>query len=812
MDGNDGADTMRGGQHNDTMYGGRYAYPLSGGSFTDTMASEQYTLYDLGDTMYGDSGDDTMYGDAGADVMRGGIGDDTMEGNQDGDRMYGDADHDDMIGGTSRPGVADADDLMHGNAGHDVMAGDNAFITRTGESQDFSAEVTGVPLREVSLYDVAENDSVPLPDPSFSGKDVLWGDTGYDQMYGQGNGEMVAGPVVNLCNELHDDGNGIIDDEDRPGDCMHGGDGPDYMEGNAGDDTMYGDAGEDDMVGGTGRIEGDLEDGVDGRLDGADLMHGGPGFDFMAGDNAVLRRTLVDGQWALAANGGLLHDPIFLRDVNWDDDSHVSGGDEMYGDGQNDVLYGQGSGDILFGGDDHDYLEGNAGSDVMEGNAGQDDLIGGTGLVDHDLPPDQAWFLDAGDWIYGEAGEADGDTDGDGADVMLGDNGTITHPLVDGAWATNSFNGTYTRETFLLDVATLANTPAPGTSGGDHMWGNDNDDLMYGQGGEDEMYGGAGDDYMEGNAASDLMYGNPDDDDMIGGTGRINDDPPAGTPGRIDHGTKTRVLTYAYPGEPPETVTVSLGDQMFGGEGSDVMLGDNGVISRAADTWENLEYRLLADSFGDQAPRHSLSDVEGSRAGREVRMIDPAPGTIAGSDLMFGGPGEDDMYGQFDDSGGLDPQSELIVDATIGDELYGEGGEDAMLGDNGVIENRVLSDPTQEIAPKQPFFDDERFVQGSLFREVSLAFAAAGGHDRLLGGPGGDWMHGGAGNDLMNGNLGNDRLFGDDGDDVLWGGFAHDHVYGGHGKDYLDVKPRAVYATGEKNLLLHWDHYAERIA
>ena len=229
------------------------------------------------------------------------------------------------------------------------------------------------------------------------------------------------------------------------------------------------------------------------------------------------------------------------------------------------------------------------------------------------------------------------------------------------------------------------------------------------------------------------------------------------------------------------------------------MLGDNGVISRASDAWEVLEYTLLASSFGDQAPRHYLSEVEGSRAGREVRMIDPVPGVIAGSDLIFGGPGEDDMYGQFDDSGGLDPQSGLIVGATIGDELYGEEGEDAMLGDNGVIENRVLGEPTQEIASKQPFFDDERFVQGSLLREVSLAFADTGGHDRLLGGPSGDWMHGGAGNDLMNGNPGNDRLFGDDGDDVLWGGFDHDHAYGGRGKDYLDVKPRPEMTVGKKN-------------
>jgi hypothetical protein len=169
-------------------------------------------------------------------------------------------------------------------------------------------------------------------------------------------------------------------------------------------------------------------------------------------------------------------------------------------------------------------------------------------------------------------------------------------------------------------------------------------------------------------------------------------------------------------------------------------------------------------------------------------MVDPTPGQTAGSDLVYGGSGDDDIYGQFDDSS--------LVAPAVGDELFGEEGEDAMLGDQGVVESWVIVDPTQIIEPNPPFFDDDVFVQNTLFRQVMLEQIEVGGDDRMLGGDDGDWMHGGAGNDLMNGNGGNDRLFGDHGDDVMWGGPHHDHLWGGRNDDYLDVKPRPEMTVG----------------
>jgi hypothetical protein len=188
-------------------------------------------------------------------------------------------------------------------------------------------------------------------------------------------------------------------------------------------------------------------------------------------------------------------------------------------------------------------------------------------------------------------------------------------------------------------------------------------------------------------------------------------------------------------------------------------------------------------------PRHPTGGT-GARIGREVTMVDTTPGRTSGSDLIYGGSGDDDLYGQFDDTGKLPEELGLVISDTIGDELFGQAGEDAMVGDQGVVDNWVVASPTQWIEPNQPFVDDHIFVEGTLLREVALQQIDTGGNDRMTGGLDGDWMHGGAGDDLMNGNNGNDRLFGDDGDDALWGGLHHDHLWGGWGDDSLDVRPR----------------------
>jgi Ca2+-binding RTX toxin-like protein len=768
MHGNDGADNMRGGGGHDIMFG-------------DNSTDE----------MYGDSGNDFMYGNANDDTMHGNTGDDYMEGNNDdnsasGDTMHGDAGQDDMMGGSPTAAAADGGDTMYGNADYDVMLGDNALITRPLLNGNWQVNTfDGAIVRNVTLHDVP---TAPGCIVAAGGADEMYGNDANDRMWGQ-NGN----------------------------DDMSGGNGDDYMEGNAGNDNMAGDAGNDDMVGGTGRINNDPPEGTDGRCDGGEGdgggtgMRGGAGFDFMAGDNAVIKRKLTaGGAWIPQTwNGGIEHEIIFLRDLATTTNTpaaNTGGIDHMFGDSEDDIMYGQGGNDIMDGGTQQDYMEGNAGSDSMKGNVGQDDITGGTGRINNDPVTGTPNRLDTNDFLFGELSTEEGTDAASGVDAMAGDNSIITRPLTAGGlWQVNTFNGAYTRNFRMLDVATLAYTPGNGTSGGDIMYGNSNDDVMYGQGGDDSMYGNAGQDYMEGNADSDTMFGGGSQDDMTGGTGRINDDPATGTAGRLDKGDKM----YGDSNTDANTLPA---------DGHDSMAGDNAIISRPLDNagaWIPIVYT------------HTIGGVEGatSRITRNVYTpVDPFPSpyantNVSGSDLMRGNGGDDDMYGQYDDH-----NTSTLTHAVPcyyasganqieGDLMCGDAGEDAMLGDNGKITN-IAEDGSraEHIEIQAPFISEDIFQAGSLTRLVELVRSQtnqsggdiAGGNDVMQGGDDNDRMSGGAGYDLMNGNGGDDAIFGDDGDDAVWGGTGDDHTYGGYGPggtltpdgstplrgDYLEIQPR----------------------
>ena len=781
MEGNEGADTMSGGPGADAMIGGTSTVgtpdsgdSMSGGDAPDvmvgdngTIAGTTVTLLDLNpigddDVMHGNAGPDLLYGGPGNDEMHGNDGDDYMEGNNDADTMTGDAGADRMIGGTSIAGIADGNDTMDGDDAIDHMIGDNGVIP-----------ITGTPT--IMLFEVPFLHQPPPP-AGTSGDDAMSGGAAPDVMYGQsGNDEM------------------------------HGNDGDDYMEGNAGADTMTGDGGEDDMLGGNGRDTGSpgsgrsfanvLDDNVNGS---GDVLSGGDAVDYILGDNGLIRR--VGGTHAY---NGSARRQVILANAQVDDpaafsfDLRASGDDTISSDSGDDVIAGQGGNDTIDAGPGHDYVEGNHDNDVIRGGPGQDDLIGGGASNLGDLTDgsgnvvggNPTGLFDGDDVIYGEGDSSDGTAEGDGADYILADNGSLARPLTDGGlWQTNTFNGSIVRRVWLGDIDRVDEPPVSGVrSGADAIWGNDNDDVIYGQGDNDQLHGGAGNDYLEGNAGSDLVHGNEGEDDMLGGSGPVASDSQLGPVTPLDLITleslrDASASTRQVPLGSSAAATVPLGDTMYGGDGADEMLGDNGLIRRSlteGGQWIVLSYALLSDTDGEFSPLHVTGGAT-SRVDRVVSMAQTEPGLTAGSDLMFGGPGDDDMYGQFDD--GTTPN--------IGDELHGDDGEDAIAGDQGEFDNRVLKEPSQHIEPRAPFVEDDIFIQGSLFREFRSEQIALGGDDRIRGGPGGDWIHAGAGHDIGNGDDGNDHVFGADGRDVLWGGRHHDHLWGGSHDDFLDVHAR----------------------
>ncbi len=815
------ADILVGGHAGDDIEGNEAGDTILGDSGVVILAPDAENGTDIYSITPSYGGSDTIHGSDGDDLILGGSGGtDLGEGNT-GDDITGDAGADIALGDNGRIDRSEAyaveriattepcygaDDSIAGGPDSDILLGGNASDTITGDgANDTILGDNGVVVRADGS---AEANDVYTTDPSCGGSDDLAGNDGDDVILGGSGGSDLVGTgfgdtIVGNAGEdllfgdnahVTRDAGDVVEQAasteaamggsdtiggNEDDDILLGGQDGDALSGDAADDVILGDHGELDwLANDTDLATLDTFESTSPTVGGDDVITGGTGDDIAFGGTA-----------SDTINGNEDHDILLGDHGSWDSARPV---DQQFlcifisgTDG--------GAADTIHGNGGDDFILGQQADDVLFGDADQDDLTGG-----HNVPGG----ADAGDAMYGESDTSEGAAEGSHGDVMIGDNGVINRALTEGVWEVNSFNGTAKRVVQLYDVEMAGMLEDPAVFGADTMYGNDNDDILYGQNGADLLHGGAGDDYLEGNADSDRMWGDGEDDDMLGGSGPTTSNEPATQClGCADSSTKVRNVPFGPIAD--DTADVPFGDGMYGGAGSDVMLGDNGIVARPLDDeghWLTLSYSFLLDTIGGEAPRHPTGG-SGQRVDRNVAMVDITPGGTAGSDLMVGGAGDDDIYGQFDDSAQATP--------AIGDELLGNEGEDAMLGDQGVIVNWVVPAGSEQlIEPNEPFLDDSIYVDGSLFREVRLEEIAIGGTDRMLGGPNGDWMHGGAGDDLMNGNSGNDRLFGDDGDDVMWGGPHHDHLWGGWQADYLDVRPRPddpapwhAYATD--------DHYQD---
>ena len=101
--------------------------------------------------------------------------------------------------------------------------------------------------------------------------------------------------------------------------------------------------------------------------------------------------------------------------------------------------------------------------------------------------------------------------------------------------------------------------------GGDTIDGEAGEDRAFGGIGNDTIRGGDGDDHLEGNNGDDGIYGGDAEDDIIGGTS------PEALPGAAAG------QTAADAPDVGETI-------LSGGAGRDVIIGDNGSITRPGGT------------------------------------------------------------------------------------------------------------------------------------------------------------------------------------------------------------------------------------
>ena len=472
---------------------------------------------------------------------------------------------------------------------------------------------------------------------------------------------------------------------------------------------------------------------------------GGPdglvGDDLLAGDNATpVRRS----------GGGY---DLTLADVPATGTSvpgATSGSDTLYGSDEleltgddSDRIFAQSGADTVRAGADEDYVEGGAGDDTIAGGADADVLVGGSSLDGGELGP-----VDGSDTIEGDGG-IEGSVAGD---LILGDNAT---PLQgdDKVW-----------------VVQLATEWTDDSYGADTIYGGDlsvtegdDDDRIFGQAGEDTVRAGSGDDYVEGNQGADDLSGGTGADDLIGGSSSTDGRPLA--LGRLRESVKDLDGSAAGLTDGVDTINGNAGD--------DVVLGDNGRITRPS----------TGQPVGARAPY------------RDVAMADRTAGPTSGSDVIDGGADDDVLYGQLDDSGAPGDGA--------GDLINGGVGDDAIIGDLAVVTPTAasaLSRPARLVS-KSRFIDEAVYPAGSWVPVTSApaTLVVPGGSDVAFGGDGNDTLRLGAGQDYANGGVGDDVLFGGADVDALWGGVGHDRIFGGYGDDVLDLKVRPgdnpLYAT-----------------
>ncbi|RZU76087.1 Ca2+-binding RTX toxin-like protein [Micromonospora kangleipakensis] len=370
------------------------------------------------------------------------------------------------------------------------------------------------------------------------------------------------------------------------------------------------------------------------------------------------------------------------------------------------------------------------------------------------------------------------------------------------------------------DVGTT-NTVDSGT-GDDIVHGSDGVDLVTGQSTVDQrahFYGHGGADILMGAYGRDMLYGGPQDDLLVAEPATVTGEGPA----------TTRTVTRKPNPHTPRHKTLvggAGGDHIYGGDGGATVFGDRSV-GLDTDLEEKLGCGpgTAVASDPDDPPPPSIDDgpdrvfggtgVEAVNAGGandEVYAgggddrvcgqsgddtVDAGAGADqawggAGVDHVFGRDGEDKLYGNdggdflfggnqtdtVEGNNGADAiyggdARDILVGGTqlagrpdTGDRIYGDLGDDLIIGDNGI---------------------PDQFGRGTPYDlAITSAAPAEGGKDLIFGGPGPDTGYGGLDGDTVYGNAEADYLEGNNGEDTVYGGDGDDDMLGGSSQIALD--------------------------
>lgn len=424
-------------------------------------------------------------------------------------------------------------------------------------------------------------------------------------------------------------------------------------------------------------------------------------------DAATISLTMNDGDGSGDVSAGTVNLDIEATSnaiIGTGNADTLTGGDTddlIYGKEADDLLTGGAGNDTIFGCDDNDRLLGGDGDDILNGEAGNDTLLGGAG----------------NDNLTGGAGTDTASYTGAAAGVAV-DTGT-SRATNDGDGGTDTLSG------IEKVIGSNFNDTLTGGAAADDLAGSNGDDTIVGGGENDTLRGDDGNDVLDGGDGGDRLLGGEGNDVMLGGSG---------------------------------------GDTMTGANGDDVAQGGDGN-----------DFFFAGGDFSDDDDKVSGdagNDLIGGRRGNDLLVGDGTDqfgtlvttGGAAGADSLFGGNGDDTIYGDHHDGTNPDGGAADGRDALWGghgnDIIFGGGNDDVLGGGTG---------------------NDK--IDGQSGNDT--LYGGSSGTDTLDGGSGNDLIFAGGDNDSVSGGTGDDVMFGGSNDDRVDGGAGKDEIYGGSGNDTL---------------------------
>jgi len=618
-------------------------------------------------------------------------------------------------------------------------------------------------------------------------------------------------------------------------DILLGQAGDDALYGMRGDDTISGGAGKDKIDGGTGldRLSGDEGDDIISGGLGNDFIYGGTGSDklyaYYAGvyeteaEAANLAKNKDRGYEAIVGDSPSIEPDLLVETPVFDpaalfggNISALDGADEIYTSDNPYVsytIYGQGGDDIIHNdvnnrtSNNADFIFGGS-SEVYGMNLA---LSGYSAFLSRSDMSVNAVSYDGNDQIWGHNG-TDIVYGGFGNDVIYGGGGDdeLGGDLFVQAYAyasPNSISTDYFFVRFSNVSAYQGSDVIHGGDGDDRVVGGLGNDALYGDNGNDRIFGGIdivnyahglvymvaadflqtetkvlhdGDDTLSGGAGADLIggglgndtaHGDSGNDTLLGDNVSLNfADSPILTPETYHFDYYS--FDYSVASNNPRDWLIDGQDHLFGDEGNDtiiglgnddVLVGGHGADLIVGGGIDLINFNTGGTGFFAGNPNDTLEHVVES----------------------FYADGNDTIWGdnQVDSPDNIN-NSDTIIAGFGDDEVYGEEGDDLILGDNIIFGEPIT------INLVLPYNNELHYIHD--------------GDDYIDGGKGNDQIVGQGGSDILYGRDGNDTLYADgsnylidapdtssnfldggQGDDILVGYLGDDYLIGGQNNDIL---------------------------